>query len=131
MERREVFNQYRQTLLEWRAIQDELEALGTDGQPAGIRRQSLEEKRMTNDASAALRQLAEGLEARAAALQGQLDAMRSEVNALLSGIRCLKTFMAVQRYYLLGETDMTIGVALQLSRQRVCQLRQAFMQGEV
>ena len=71
--------------------------------------------------------LADGLEALAQRKEEELMMLTGPVDAMLGQIEDYRTFIVMQRYYKLGETDEQVAMALNMSRTRVNQLRRYYM----
>lgn len=128
MEKQELLTNYRALVLELEELEMQLRQTGTDGRPAGCRGASAGRTySRTNDPMAAMVQLADGLEALAQCKREELAALAPEVQRLMERIRDVRTYLIVQRYYVQGQTDGEISLDMQLSRQRVSQLRRAYV----
>ena len=71
--------------------------------------------------------LADGLEALAQRKEEELMMLTGPVDAMLGQIEDYRTFIVMQRYYQLAETDEQVAMALNMSRTRVNQLRRYYM----
>ena len=71
--------------------------------------------------------LADGLEALAQRKEEELMMLTGPVDAMLAQIEDYRTFIVMQRYYKLAETDEQVAMALNMSRTRVNQLRRYYM----
>ncbi len=128
MQTRELFETYRETLLNLDELQMQLERTGTDGRPAGCRGLSVgEAARGTNAPAAAAFQLADGLEELAERKRSELARMAPLLYEQLRLIRDYRTFMVVQHYYLMAETDSSIAMTMNLTRERVNQIRRRYL----
>ena len=76
---------------------------------------------------AAAMHLADGLETLAQRKEEELMMLTGPVDAMLGQIEDYRTFIVMQRYYKLAETDEQVAMALNMSRTRVNQLRRYYM----
>ena len=128
MTKKELLEAYRARVIELEEVQRQLARVGTDGRPSGIRAPQYDRiSRGTNDPSAAAAHLAEGLEALARRKEEELMMLAGPVDAILGQIEDLRTYMVVQRYYMMAETDEQIAYELSITRQRANQVRRDFL----
>ena len=128
MTKKELLEAYRARVIELEEVQRQLARVGTDGRPSSIRAPQYDRiSRGTNDPSAAAAHLAEGLEALARRKEEELMMLAGPVDAILRQIEDYRTFIVMQRYYKLAETDEQVAMALNMSRTRVNQLRRYYM----
>lgn len=127
MTKMELLNSYRTRVIELEELRRQLDRVGTDGRPSGCTTSRFDRSGGTNDASAAAMHLADGLEALAQRKEEELMLLAGPVDVLLREIDDVRTYMVVQRYYKLAETDEQISIELNLSRARVNQLRRLYM----
>ncbi len=125
---REMLENYRETLLQLDELESQLAHTGTDGRPAGCRTRAMDAiGHGTNNPTAAALQLAEGLEALSSRKREDLSRMSMPLCELLSQITDHRTYMVIQRYYLMAETDASIAAAMSITRERVNQIRRRFL----
>ena len=127
MTKMELLNIYRTRVIELEELRRQLDRVGTDGRPSGCTTSRFDRSGGTNDANAAAMHLADGLEALAQRKEEELMLLAGPVDVLLREIDDVRTYMVVQRYYKLAETDEQISIELNLSRARVNQLRRIYM----
>lgn len=128
MTKKELLEAYRARVIELEEVQRQLARVGSDGRPGGIHTAQFDRiGRGTNDPNAAAAHLADGLEALAQRKEEELMMLAGPVNAMLQQIEDLRTYMVVQRYYMMAETDEQVAMALNMSRTRVNQLRRYYM----
>lgn len=126
----ELLNTYRARVIELDELHYQLNRVGTDGRPGGCRSVSFGGiGRGTNAPEAAALQLADGLEALVRRKEEELRALVPLLEALLSEIGDVRTYLVVQHYYVLGQTDEEIGLHFAMSRTRVNQIRRKFVKG--
>ena len=128
MNKKELLTTYRALVMELDELRAQLQKEGSDGRPRGVRAMQLGALRGTNDPDAAAAQRADGLEAFAARKEEEINALQSDVDTLLRGIRDFRTYMVIQRYYVLARTDEQVARAMSISRARVNQLRLEFLE---
>ncbi|MBQ8556284.1 MAG: hypothetical protein IJ438_10500 [Clostridia bacterium] len=129
MTKQELLTTYRSALLELEEIEAQLSRIGTDGRPAGLRGGTAGMRLPgTNHPAAAAWQTADGLEKMVEHKRAELTALSAQLGEVMGSIGNARTFMIVQHYYLMAETDETIGQLLHLSTSRINQLRRSFMQ---
>ncbi len=128
MTKKDLLNNYRNSVIELEELRRQLARLGTDGRPAGVRTLSTDSTRGTNAPAAAALQLAEGLEEMLRRKEEEHQKLAVQVDALLRGIRDFRTYMVIQHYYVLGKTDEQVARAMAVSRCRVNQLRREFLE---
>lgn len=128
MTKKELLNTYRSRVIELEELRRQLDRVGNDGRPSGCRTAQYDRiGRGTNDVNAAAAHLADGLEALAQRKEEELMLLTGPVDALLQEIEDFRTYMVVQRYYKLGETDEQVAAALNLSRTHVNRLRSIYL----
>ncbi|MBQ8202228.1 MAG: hypothetical protein IJZ74_10750 [Clostridia bacterium] len=128
MTKKELLTAYRAAVIELDELENQLTRVGTDGRPSDCRSFCLDrDMRGTNEPAAAASQLADGLESIARRKREELARMADPVYALLSSISDGRTFMVVQRYYMMADTDEHISSIMNISRSRVNQLRRDFL----
>ena len=121
----EVLNTYRRTVAEVEELQRQLEHVSPSGRPAGVRGAGCrEEGPSTNNGMAAAMQLADGLSDLIRRKREVLAGLSARVFEMLGGISDGREYQIVQQYYLMGETDESIGREMCLSPSRVNQIRQ-------
>lgn len=124
----ELLNTYRAKVIELDELHYQLTRVGTDGRPSGCRTWQTDGiARGTNAPGAAALQLADGLEALVQRKEEELRALTRPLEALLSEISDARTYLVVQHYYVLGQTDEEIGLRFAISRTRANQLRRKFL----
>jgi len=127
MTKRELLNAYRAAVIELEELRRQLQRVGTDGRPSGIRSMHADATRGTNDPTAAAMQLADGLEGMLHRKEDALAQLTAQVDALLRSIRDFRTYMVIYHYYVLGHTDEQVAHAISVSRVRALQLRQRYL----
>ncbi len=129
MTKKELLTAYRTKVIELDELRRQISRVGTDGRPAGCRTARYDGiAKGTNNLSAAAMHLADGLEALAQRKEEELMLMTGPVDAMLAQIDDYRTWMVVQRYYKLAETDEQVARAVSMSRSRVNQLRRIYME---
>lgn len=128
MTKKELLTAYREATIELEELRRQLQRVGSDGRPSGVRSLQADTIRGTNDPQAAALQLAEGLETMLARREEELQALGSQVDRLLAGIRDFRTYLVIHHYYRLGRTDEQVARAMSISRGRVNQLRLEFLE---
>lgn len=124
----EVLNTYRRTVAEIEELQRQLEHVSPSGRPSGVRGAgSRGEGPSTNNGMAAAMQLADGLSDLIRRKKEVLSGLSARVFEMLGGISDGREFQIVQQYYLMGETDESIGREMCLTAARVNQIRQKFL----
>ena len=127
MTKKELLEAYREQVIELDELRRQIKRVGTDGRPSGIRAAQFDHISGTNDPAAAAMHLADGLEALAQRKEEELMMLTGPVDAMLGQIEDYRTFIVMQRYYKLAETDEQVAMALNMSRARVNQLRRYYM----
>ena len=127
MTKRELLNAYRAAVIELEELRRQLQRVGTDGRPSGIRNMQADAIRGTNDPATAAMQLADGLEGMLHRKEEALAQLTAQVDALLRSIRDFRTYMVIYHYYVLGHTDEQVAHAISVSRVRALQLRQRYL----
>ena len=127
MTKKELLEGYRERVIELEELRRQLRRVGTDGRPSGVRTAGFDHICGTNDPAAAALHLADGLEALAQRKEEELMMLTGPVDVLLGQIEDYRTFIVMQRYYKLAETDEQVALALNMSRARVNQLRRYYM----
>ncbi len=128
MNKKELLEAYRTRVIELEELRRQLARVGTDGRPSGIHTAQFDRiGRGTNDVNAAAAHLADGLEALAQRKEEELMMLAGPVEAMLGQIEDFRTYMVVQRYYMMAETDEQIAYELSITRQRANQLRRSFL----
>lgn len=128
MTKAELLNTYRTKVIELEELHYQLSRVGTDGRPSGYRSLRMDGTgRGTNDSCAAAIQLADGLEAFVRRKEEELQALAHPLEQLLSEISDARTYLVVQHYYVLAQTDEEIGLRFSISRTRVNQIRRKFL----
>ena len=127
MTKKELLEAYRERVIELDELRRQIKRVGTDGRPSGIRAAQFDHISGTNDPAAAAMHLADGLEALAQRKEEELMMLTGPVDAMLGQIEDYRTFIVMQRYYKLAETDEQVAMALNMSRARVNQLRRYYM----
>lgn len=128
MTKKELLNTYRSRVIELEELRRQLDRVGNDGRPSGCRTAQYDRiGRGTNDINAAAAHLADGLEALAQRKEEELMLLTGPVDALLQEIEDFRTYMVVQRYYMMAETDEQVALSLNMSRSRVTQMRIHYM----
>lgn len=128
MTKKELLGLYRATCIELEELRRQIDRIGTDGRPAGCRSLSTDRiGRSTNDPAAASAHLADGLEAIAHNKEETLRELGEQVEALLRGITDYRTYLVVQHYYVLAQTDEQIGQTMCLTKSRVNQIRLEYL----
>lgn len=128
MNNKDLLNEYRLTLVTLRYLEQQLNACGTNGSPRGVASPSADSRPATNDPDAAARQIWDGLHQQQQHLRARLQAMTGAVTEIISRAG-LKTLLVLNYYYLMGRTDQEIARTMGVSREHVCRLRNAFLQG--
>lgn len=123
MTNKELFTTYREVVLDLQELSSQLEKAGRDGRPQGVGTPQTEPGRRTNDAMAAAMQAMDGIGEMLERKRDELAGLAGPVSALMSRIGDAKTFLVIQRYYLMGKTDSAIASDLCISRARVNQIR--------
>ena len=127
MTKKEMLEAYRERVIELEELRRQIKRVGTDGRPSGVRTAQFDHISGTNDHAAAAMHLADGLEALAQRKEEELMMLTGPVDAMLGQIEDYRTFIVMQRYYKLAETDEQVAMALNMSRTRVNQLRRYYM----
>ena len=127
MTKKELLEAYRERVIELEELRDQLKRVGTDGRPHGVRTTQFDHISGTNDPAAAAMHLANGLEALAQRKEEELMMLAGPVDTMLQQIEDYRTFIVMQRYYKLAETDEQVALALNMSRSRVTQMRICYM----
>ena len=127
MTKKEMLEAYRERVIELEELRRQLKRVGTDGPPSGVRTAQFDHISGTNDPAAAAMHLADGLEALAQRKEEELMMLTGPVDAMLGQIEDYRTFIVMQRYYKLAETDEQVAMALNMSRTRVNKLRRYYM----
>lgn len=126
--KKELLSTYRAKVIELDELSYQLKCVGTDGRPDGCRTvQFGGVGRGTNDPVAAAIQLADGLEALVCRKEEELQALAEPMERLLGEISDVRTYLIVQHYYVMGQTDEEIGMRYSMSRTRVNQVRRLFL----
>lgn len=128
MTKKELLNNYRASVIELGELRHQLDRIGTDGRPAGVR--TMDAARAvqgTNHSAAAALQLAEGLEEMLQRKKNEQQAMAPQIDKLLQEIKDFRTYMVIQHYYILAQTDEEVARAMSVSRCRVNQIRQEYL----
>ena len=127
MTRKELLTAYRAAAIELDELRHQLNRVGTNGRPAGIRTLQTDRiARSTNNHEAASIQLADGLESLLSQKEADLAALSPQVDTLLAGIRDFRTYLIIYHYYVLAHTDEQVARTLSISRVRALQLRQQY-----
>lgn len=120
----EMLNTFRRATTEIEELERQVEHVMPSGRPAGVRGASGRDGGpSTNNGMAAAMQLADGLSELIRRKRDTLDALRPDIARVMDAISDGREYQIVQRYYLMGETDESIGLAMGLSRVRVGQIR--------
>ena len=127
MTNKELLETYRERVIELEELRRQIKRIGTDGRPNGVRTVQFDRIAGTNDPAAAAMHLADGLETLAQRKEEELMMLTGPVDVLLGQIEDYRTFIVMQRYYKLAETDEQVAMALNMSRTRVNQLRRYYM----
>lgn len=126
----DLLNTYRERVIELEELHYQLDRVGTDGRPGGCRSVAFGGMgRGTNAPGAAALQLADGLEALIRRKEEELRVLSPLLEALLGEIGDVRTYLVVQHYYIMGQTDEEIGLRFSMSRTRVNQIRRKFVKG--
>lgn len=123
----EMLQAYRAAVLYLDELTMQLERMGSNGAPQGVRSLQLDGLRGTNDPAAAALQAAEGMEAMIRQKRDELAELSAGVWPLLGRIGDYRTYMVIQRYYLQGHSDSDIARNLCISRTRVNQIRHSYL----
>ena len=123
MTNKELLDTCREGVLELKEMELQLQLLGHDGRPAGIRAIQPGGVSGTNHPDAASWQVADGMEACIARKREEVETMTRQAMEIMARISQLRAYLIVHRYYLMAETDDQISMQLSLSRTRVTQLR--------
>lgn len=116
--------QYRDTLLELRVMERQLELSGTTGRPASASTFRYDGMpRGTNDRTAAAIQQQEGIEAAVHDLQEEVAQMQIRFETLLHRARNFRDRCILRQYYQLGQTDAQIAECLCVSTRHANRLR--------
>ncbi len=124
---RETLQAYRTAVIDLQELSAQLERTIGSGRPRGAQGLQLETIRGTNDPVAAAMQAADGIEAMIGRKQEELADLAVPVEKLLAHISNPRTFMVVRNYYLRAETDASIAREMRMSRGRVNQLRNDYL----
>ena len=128
MNRKELLTTYRAKVIELEELQHQLDRVGTDGRPSGCRTaQTGQIVRGTNDPASAAMHLADGLEAFAKRKEEELQQLAAPIARLLQEIPDFRTYLVIQRYYVLAETDEQVARRLSITRVRANQLRRNYL----
>ena len=127
MTKKEMLEAYRERVIELEELRRQIKRVGTDGRPSGVRTAQFDHISGKNHPAAAAMHLADGREALAQRKEEELMMLTGPVDAMLAQIEDYRTFIVMQRYYKLAETDEQVAMALNMSRTRVNQLRRYYM----
>lgn len=127
MTRKELLDACREGVIELKEMELQLRLLGHDGRPAGIRSIQPDGIAGTNHPAAAVWQMADGLEACIARKREEVGALTQQALEMMTGITNLRTYLIVQHYYLMAETDDHISTQMALTRARVNQIRLRYL----
>ena len=127
MTNREMLQNYRAAVIDLQELAVQLERTGGNGRPRGIQSIRYDAIRGTNDPAAAALQAAEGIEEMIDRKRDELAAMMAPIGTLMSQIGNYRTLMVIQRYYLHGSTDAVIAQEMCMSRARVNQIRNDYI----
>jgi len=124
MTKKELLTRYRTAVIELEELRHQLDRVGTDGRPSGCRIAQFDRAGSgTNDPNAAAMHLADGLEAMALRKENELQQLGQQIDALLKSIPDFRTYVVIQHYYVLAETDEQIGTLLAITKARANQIR--------
>lgn len=123
----EMLNEYRRTVTEIDELEHQLEQASPSGRPSGVRGAGQREEGATNHGMAARLQLADGLAELIRVKREQLAGMNGQVWQALARVANGREMQVVQQYYLMGDTDDAVAMAMGLSRARVNQIRLGFL----
>lgn len=116
--------QYRDTLLELRVMERQLELSGTTGRPASASTFRYDGMpRGTNDRTAAAIQQQEGIEAAVRDLREEVAQMQVRYDALMHRARNFRDRCILRQYYQLCQTDAQIAECLCVSTRHANRLR--------
>lgn len=127
MTKKELLTTYRALVIELEELRAQLQRVGSDGRPSGVRTMQPGHICGTNAPGAAALQLAEGLEMMAGRKEEELRQMADQVDALLTSITDYRTYMVILHYYKCAETDEQVASLMALSKSRVNQIRQSYL----
>lgn len=127
MNSKELLNAYRTAVIELEELETQLARVGTDGRPSAAGGSIMGNSRGTNNGAAAALQLAEGIEARIARKREELAALSGPIGLLMAEIADIRTYLVVQHYYLMAESDYLIAHQMQMSQSRVNQMRREYL----
>lgn len=124
MTKKELLTTYRAMVIDLEELQQQLNLIDTDGRPSGSRSAQTDGvPRGTNNPGAAALQLADGLEAMKAHMEAELAQLGEQVELLLKGITDFRTYIVIQHYYVLAQTDEQVARAISMSKSRVNKIR--------
>lgn len=124
MTNKAFLRKYRDTLLELRVMERQLELSGTTGRPASsstFRYDGM--PRGTNDKTAAAIQQQEGIEAAVRSLREEMAHMQTHYEELLRKARNFRDRCILRQYYQLCQTDAQIAECLCVSTRHANRLR--------
>jgi len=127
MTKKEMLEAYRERVIELDELRRQIKRVGTDGRPNGVRAAQFEHISGTNDPAAAAMHLADGLESLAQRKEEELMMLAGPVDMMLRQIEDYRTFIVMQRYYKLAETDEQVALALNMSRTHINRLRHIYL----
>lgn len=121
--------QYRDTLLELRVMEHQLDISGVTGCPSGATALRYGELlRRTNDSTAASIQQQEGIESAIQALQEKLSHMEAVYGELYRLARNFRERCILRQYYQLCQTDAQVAESLCISTRHANRLRAALLE---
>lgn len=126
MTAKEILTSCRDAVLKLRKLDDQLARCLPTGQPSGVKAQQYDANPPgTNEPTAAAMQLYEGLLAQREALAQDIARISKTAWRIISTQKDARTIAILSRYYMLGQTDMEIALAQELTRAYITQLRHA------
>ena len=124
----QILEGYRAAVLEMAAIREQISLYGLSGKPCGTNSIRLDgDGCRTNDKTAAIMQILDGLEDALHERMRTLEAFMARFERIIATVRDPMTAVVLRRYYGMGETDAQVGVAMGYSERRVNQLRRGVL----
>ena len=129
MQTSEILNAYRRAVTEIDELERQVEQVIPSGGPSGVRGGlGRNAGPSTNNAMAAAMQMADGMGELVRQKKECLARLDGDVNRLMAAITDGREYQIVTRYYLMGESDDSIGMSMGLSRSRIGQIRRRFLE---